>query len=225
MLGKYGYLFLGLLIGAGGVVGFSDIGPVQVNVETDEGVAEDLAAADNTTESESGQTEQQAKSESDSDSIEGSDLNRRALELAVHEEINEVRAERNLGQLNYDNELQNVSRYHSDRMAEYDYFAHESPSGETMQDRYERFGYSCRVLDSSSGKYVTGGENIWKVTYNSGVIEDSESTLAEMAVSDWMDSQGHRENVVAEYWQNEAIGVAVRDKPASKTVLITQNFC
>jgi len=227
MAGKYAFLIAGLVIGAGGVVGVTDIGPVKLDVQTNEEVGEKLSETTESQDRGTDTAEQNAKAASQTEAAGGdeSNLDKHELEMSLHDEINEERYQENLSELEYDTGLQEIARYHSGRMAEYDFFAHESPSGETMGDRYDRFGYSCRVMDESQGGYVTGGENIWKVTYTSGVIEESESTLAEMAVSDWMDSPGHRENIVFPYWESEGIGVAVRDKPASTTVIITQNFC
>jgi uncharacterized protein YkwD len=227
MAGKYAFLIAGLLIGAGGVVGVTDIGPVKLDVQTNEELGEKLSETTESQERGAATAEPDAKAASQTEAEGGdeSKLDKQELEMSLHDEINEERYQENLSQLQYDSGLQEIARYHSGQMAEYDFFAHESPSGETMGERYGRFGYSCRVMDESQGGYVTGGENIWKVTYTSGVIQDSESTLAAMAVSDWMDSPGHRENIVFPYWESEGIGVAVRDKPASTTVIITQNFC
>ena len=161
----------------------------------------------------------------------GSELNRSRLEYAVHERINDVRENHGLPPLRFDTELRGPARYHSREMAKNGYFAHESPSGETVRDRYERFDYECRV-PTSGGRYATGGENIALTWYEEPVRTDNGTAyyssvdgLAEGAVRQWMNSPGHRENLLREFWRNEAIGVAVTDVDGKTAVYLTQNFC
>jgi uncharacterized protein YkwD len=46
--------------------------------------------------------------------------------------------------------------------------------------------------------------------------------IAESTVHGWMNSQGHRKNILTPRWKSEGIGVAI--SPDDK-VYITQNFC
>lgn len=143
---------------------------------------------------------------------------RARLELAIHERVNEVRQERGLSTLAFDTELRSVARYHSEDMAEREYFSHTSPEGDTLQDRYERFGYDCRV-PAGEFEYKTGGENLF--TYRSS-MEPSIEALANRTVAGWLDSPGHRRNLLDEDWRQEGIGVARAD---DGTIYVTQNFC
>lgn len=143
---------------------------------------------------------------------------RARLELAIHERVNEVRQERGLSELAFDTELREVARYHSEDMAEREYFSHTSPEGHTLQDRYERFGYDCRV-PAGEFEYKTGGENLFM--YRSS-MEPSIETLANRSVAGWLDSPGHRRNLLDEDWRQEGIGVARAD---DGSVYVTQNFC
>lgn len=150
------------------------------------------------------------------DTSDGSgDLTRRArIERRIHEYTNEARVSRGLGTLNFDTDLREIARYHSRDMAHNDYFAHTSPSGETMGDRYDAFGYDCQA-----GGYYTGGENI-AYTYASG--SDSADAIGQEIVRMWMNSQGHRENILNSAWANEGVGVYVG---SDGRVYATQNFC
>lgn len=143
------------------------------------------------------------------------------LERAIHERINVVREDHNLSRLTFDTELRNVSRYHSRDMARNDYFAHTAPDGETLEDRYELYGYDCRI-DTGSG-YATGGENLFVLHYER--VSFSESQIAEQAVAGWMRSPGHRRNILRPYWEHEAIGVDVVERDGTVEVYVTQHFC
>ena len=46
--------------------------------------------------------------------------------------------------------------------------------------------------------------------------------LAESAVQGWMNSPGHRQNILTPHWRSEGIGVAVSN---DGKVLATQDFC
>lgn len=160
-------------------------------------------------------------------------LNRSAIERQVHQSINQVRVERGLSELQSDQDLREVARYHSEDMADRGYFAHEGPDGETMGDRYDRFGYDCEVA-LSENRYATGGENI-AYTYAYGRIraddgriishDGDESHIGRGIVRQWMNSTGHRENIVKPHWRSEGIGVAFAQVEEGTRVYVTQNFC
>jgi uncharacterized protein YkwD len=160
------------------------------------------------------------------------DLNRSEIEREVHRYINKERSRRGLSPLSYDTGLQEIARYHSENMASELYFAHESPEGETMSDRYGRFGYECRV-EISGDRYATGAENIAYTYADSNVQTESglenyrnnETAIARGFVNQWMNSSGHRENILRSYWQSEGIGVAIEDVNGETRVYATQNFC
>lgn len=113
-------------------------------------------------------------------------------------------------------------------MAQNDYFSHESPSGETRSDRYDEFGYDCRA-DIDGSRYYTGAENILYTYYDTNVgTEDgtvrytNADELARGIVRGWMNSEGHRDNILMDAWDDEGIGIYVT--PDGK-VYATQNFC
>jgi len=155
-------------------------------------------------------------------------VNRTRVERLVHRYINDERTSRGLSALSYDTGLQEIARYHSRDMATNGYFAHTSPDGETMSDRYATFGYQCRV-PTGTGTYYTGGENIAQTWFDtdvqtgSGIVHyRNESQLAHGLVTQWMNSPEHRDNLLLQYWNNEGIGVYVTD---NGKVYATQDFC
>ena len=150
------------------------------------------------------------------------------VERLVHEYVNDERTQRGLDVMSYDVELQEIARAHSEDMATRGYFSHTDPEGNDFSDRYERFEYECRA-PTGDGSYLTGGENIAQTWYDARVRTDngtvrytSEEELARGIVTMWMNSQGHRENILNERWNNEGLGVRVTDE---NKVYATQNFC
>ena len=158
-------------------------------------------------------------------------IDRAATERYIHQYINEERTERGLEPLAFDTELREVARYYSGRMAREDFFAHTAPDGDTLADRYDRFGYDCRVA-IGDGRVATGGENLAYTFYDapvrtdSGVeVYDSERELARGIVDGWMNSTGHRENLLRPYWEGEGIGVYAIEGEGRLRVYATQHFC
>ena len=153
---------------------------------------------------------------------ESSGLNSDEIEQLVHAKVNEKRDLEGLSKLSFDKDLAEIARYHSKDMAQNDYFAHTSPDGEEMEDRYDRFGYDCRA-DMGGNQYATGGENIFKQSFTGFTFTNEE--LANETVEGWMQSPGHRENLLQEYWNTEGIGVYIEEEGSETTVYVTQNFC
>jgi uncharacterized protein YkwD len=155
------------------------------------------------------------------------------VERRIHYYVNQERAALGLGSLQFDGALEDVAQYHSDDMISDDYFAHTAPDGETRQDRYEKFGYDCRVPASNGEYFMTGAENLHQSYYrtrikteNGTVTYDTPDELARSIVRSWMNSSDHRENIVEPDWNSESIGVAAeRDANDNIKVYTTQNFC
>jgi uncharacterized protein YkwD len=159
------------------------------------------------------------------------ELNGTRLEYLIHQEVNEERVEHGRSKLEFDTELRTVARYHSADMARNNYFAHVSPDGETLGERYQKFGYQCRVKTGLL-QYVTGGGNILYTYYetpvmmgNTTVYYDTPKELARGIVNGWMNSTSHRKNLLKPYWEREAIGVYIEQTNGRMRVYATQNFC
>lgn len=154
------------------------------------------------------------------------------IERAIHDRVNEIRRERGLSALTDGEDLAEIATYYSRRMAAEEFFAHTGPDGQTLLDRYDRFGYDCRV-DTGGRRYVTGGENL-AYTYayvpvqtEGGVVsyDGNETRIARGIVEGWMHSPGHRENLLRPYWEREGIGVVLDAEDGKTQVIATQNFC
>ena len=155
-----------------------------------------------------------------------------AVELEIHRLTNEERVQHSVTALSYDPSLASIARGHSGDMAQLDYFGHENFLGQTPSDRAAKAGYGCR---KDYGSYYSEGiaENIFQTSLYSSytttpgglVVSRDYMTMEEIAaqiVEGWMDSPGHRENILDSSYEKEGIGVAVS---AEEKVYITQNFC
>jgi len=152
------------------------------------------------------------------------------LEKKIHNLINIERQKYGLSQLDWNDKIALAARGHSEDMLKRNYFEHDSPEGHDFSWRYSQVGFSCNIY---VGNYIySGAENIhqgWTygtIWYTNGVETSREwyssDKIAENAVNGWMNSPGHRENILTPYWKNEGIGVAVS---SDGKVLVTQDFC
>ncbi len=123
-----------------------------------------------------------------------------AYELKVLELVNIQRANNGLEKLTLDAALSNVARAHSIDMAKNNYFAHENLSGQTPFDRLKAAGI----------KYSYAGENI-----------AAGQTTPEAVVNAWMNSPGHRANILNANFNKIGIGYY---NGGSKTHYWTQVF-
>ena len=132
----------------------------------------------------------------------------------VHELINEERASHGLRSLSWNAKLAQASLNHSTDMAKREYFEHDSPEGHDFSWRYSQVGFNCAVTQGNL--IYGGGENIMYLDGYYGV-----DTIASETVEGWMNSPGHRANILTSYFQSEGIGVGI----SYNEVYVTQNFC
>jgi uncharacterized protein YkwD len=157
------------------------------------------------------------------------------LEQRIHLLINEQRQANGISVLSFDPQLSLIARGHSQDMATRNYFEHDTPEGLTFSDRYKQAGYNCQTqFDVTGNSYMIsgGGENIFQnnlynsVEYTNGYPTHYDwndmSALANSTVDGWMNSQGHKKNILTPYFQNEGIGVAISN---DSKVYITEDFC
>lgn len=157
-------------------------------------------------------------------------VDKRELEKRIHELINEERSQRGLSKLSWDGELAEIARKHSRDMAKNNYFSHTNLEGEGPTERGEEEGYYCR---KDFGSYYKEGigENIFQnwlydsITYTNGASSYDWSSMEEIAqstVQGWMNSPGHRKNILEPDYDSEGIGVAISN---DGKVYVTQDFC
>lgn len=126
------------------------------------------------------------------------------LEKQTFALINQKRAEFGLPPIVWSDEVAKIARLHSENMAKYNFFSHTGIDGLMVNDRADQLGVT---------KWTTMGENI---AYNRGYQKP-----LECAVEKWMESPGHRENLLNDRWKESAIGIAVT---VNGTYYFTQVF-
>jgi len=152
------------------------------------------------------------------------------LEQRVHVLVNKERAGRKLAELRFDDKLARIARTHSQDMARRNFFDHVNPDGQDPTARGEAAGYTCEKV---SGDFVTVGlaENIFQgnlyrrvrtVGTQKSYDWNSADEIAAESITGWMNSPGHRRNILETTYIKTGIGIAIaRDDK----VYITQVFC
>lgn len=124
------------------------------------------------------------------------------IETAIYQQINQVRQEDGLKTLKKNDRLAEVARRYSQQMAEKDFFSHTGADGSNVADRVVAGQISFQIV----GENLYMGTNIRKP--------------AENAVEGWMNSPGHRENILRPVYAETGIGVWKKNN----TYYITQLF-
>jgi uncharacterized protein YkwD len=124
------------------------------------------------------------------------------MEAAVRQRINEIRQKNELNSLENNERLAQVARNYSQQMARDNFFSHTGSDGSTLSQRVRAGGISYWVV----------GENLFKSTNAPEPVP--------LAVKGWMNSPGHRENILRPVFTQTGIGVWRQ----GNTYYITQLF-
>lgn len=124
----------------------------------------------------------------------------KSLEMQVVELVNQERAKQGLKPLKYNWELARVARYKSMDMRDNGYFSHTSPT----------YGSPFKMMRDFGIRYTRAGENI---AY--GYL------TPESVMRGWMNSSGHRKNILSPNYTEIGVGVA---KSSSGRIYWTQMF-
>ena len=157
------------------------------------------------------------------------------LARRVHAETNAARTQAGLAAVDWSPRLARIAQGHSEDMARRGYFDHVSPDGVTPRQRGAAAGVSCRKPLSERQVRVGVLENLYQTTRYASVVEHrtgsmrtrtvewlSPGDVARAAVTGWLESPGHRRNLLDIRADAQGIGVAV--SPDS-LVLVTQVLC
>jgi len=102
--------------------------------------------------------------------------------------VNKERKAEGLSELSLNSSLSNIARLKAEDMADNKYFSHNSPTYGSAFDMMKKYGIT----------YRTAGENIAKGQKN-----------AESVMTGWMNSQGHRANILKKEYTELGVGYAV----------------
>lgn len=156
-------------------------------------------------------------------------LQLRVAAVAVYNFTNDVRADESVDTVTWNNDLAAIARQHSQDMARHDYVGHTEPDGDTVNDRLDQHPNPC---DGYGDDRFEHGENAgsayWQREFvQSGtgdlVYVSDETELAKALMRSWLNSPGHRKNIVADDWNYLGVGLAINQ--TSGKVYATQLFC
>ena len=114
------------------------------------------------------------------------------IEQFIFTKVNEERVRAGMSTLSYSGLMEKYARIKSQDMGDRNYFDHKNPEGELITAQMDRDGIS----------YRSWGENI---AYIGGVSDINE--LANQFMTNWMNSQGHRENILSPNFTSIGVGV------------------
>jgi uncharacterized protein YkwD len=119
-------------------------------------------------------------------------------------QVNAQRRKAGASPLKMNAELQKSAQAHAQDMLARGYFAHESPSGTTVRERSRKAGYTWRAI----------GEN----------IAEGQTSITEV-VTTWMNSPGHRRNILEPGFRELGIGLVTgKGRNGEYRVIWVQNF-
>ena len=114
------------------------------------------------------------------------------LEREAFSLINRQRAAQGLPSLLWSEEVARVARIHSQNMANYKFFSHQGLDGRMVNDRADSVGL-----------------NKWRAISENIAFMRGYANPVEFAVQKWMESPGHRRNLLGQSWRETAVGVAI----------------
>jgi uncharacterized protein YkwD len=115
--------------------------------------------------------------------------------------VNQERTSRGLRPLKLNMRLKKAATAHTRDMVARNYFAHEAPGGADFVDRIRKAGYIARVMPAL-------GEDL---AWGSGSLGTPRAI-----VKGWMDSPGHRANILFPKFREAGVGVAIGDPGAGQ---------
>jgi uncharacterized protein YkwD len=119
-----------------------------------------------------------------------------AVSAAIVKYTNIERQKAGVPLLTVDPELSKLAMAHSDDMRDNNFFAHDSPYGYTFAERVRQAGY------------LTAAENIAATMATYSESADPDLVGQHIVCEQWMESPGHRKNIVQELYRTIGVGVA-----------------
>ena len=120
-----------------------------------------------------------------------------ALQAQALELVNQDRQEEGLAPLELGEDIVEAAQAHASDMLARGYYAHESPEGDTVQDRF---------LDAGGSQWELVAENIARCK---GCEPPATEATVTRLHEDWMNSPPHRENILAPGLSAFGFGLAV----------------
>ncbi|MDD5012618.1 MAG: CAP domain-containing protein [Candidatus Nanoarchaeia archaeon] len=126
------------------------------------------------------------------------------IEQKIFESVNQERINHGLNALVWDNQLALIAREHSEDMYKRDFFDHNNPDGDGPTERAENNG-----IRITNGNWIGIAENIGQTPIGDVIgcgYTHSEEEITNCAMDGWMNSPGHRENILNSNYDVIGIG-------------------
>ena len=137
--------------------------------------------------------------------INSSDKFMEQVQIMIFKKVNEERKKAGIPELSYNNTMEKYAKIKSQDMGDRKYFDHKDPEGNLITVKMKGDGVNYRAW----------GENI---AYIGGVSDANE--LANQFMTNWMNSPGHRANILSNNFSSIGVGVY----KTGNTVYATQEF-
>lgn len=133
----------------------------------------------------------------------------KALQDKIFELTNGERQKNGITPLTYNAAVEKYAVAKSQDMVTNNYFDHKSPTNGYFYDIWNRDGF----------KYSSGAENIYTMTDTRGFANRDVNSLASTIVTGWMNSEGHRRNILNPNLKELGVGVASNSSKLDATQL------
>lgn len=180
--------------------GTSNEAPIKEEDKKEDTAKEETPAAPEET-----NTGKENNNSEDNTQKEASDKFIAEIEQAIFTRVNKERAAAGLTALQYNDTMEHYARLKSQDMGDRRYFDHRNPEGQLITSQMQADGVS----------YRSWGENIAYISGRSG-----NAALAEQFMNNWMNSSGHRANILSTNFTSIGVGVY----KVGNTYYATQEF-
>lgn len=170
-------------------------------------------------------------------------IDHKLLHAAVFYATNRAREQHNRSPFQHSPALEQAAAGHSQAMTQYDFFSHTSvvPGMESMSTRLSKAGvpagYTAENIAQFSGLNYTAGKAVYTPATNGGYFSYTPkgtplrprtyAEVGETVVQQWMDSPGHRQNILNPALKYLGVGLSAFEKKSFYNMLYfnaTQNF-
>lgn len=146
--------------------------------------------------------------------IDWTNLNVSLLEAAIFQGTNEQRVKNKLPIFIYAADLNKAANYHSKAMVKYNFFSHVNEYEKSMKAFYQRMKFF-------GGSFNGCGENIAFSEFDNSY---SYLEVARDIVEMWMNSAGHRVQIINPTYKELGCGIAIKEVNSFHRVYATQDF-
>ncbi|MEM4643885.1 MAG: CAP domain-containing protein [Candidatus Methanomethylicaceae archaeon] len=146
------------------------------------------------------------------------------LSKEILNQLNEVRRQNHLSPFTENYLLNKAALAHSSDMALNDFFSHTGSDGSDVSDRLFRVGYRYRICAENiimkDDLGFSGFIVIWFIPIPIPNLPKNDVDLAKELVNSWMNSPGHKANILNPALREVGIGIA----SSGKKLYVTTDF-